>query len=413
MLLKKNLYGHPAAARAWSRTRDEYLLEEFNKDGWTCQRCLMDTCVFRFTKGENEVISLIHTDDVDMIGSDDDMLREIYDKCHSKWGCKEVSSDFMLGIKRNRTYDPQLQEDKIEFSMTPFIEGLYKDFGKYWEDGNVDTPFPAKCFISKGERHSTSDEEAKKYLDMGYQRLCGCLLWAARNVFCECMTGISFLCRLMSKPNKKAWLAALHMVQWLHQQKERGIVFSSKGNSIPIAFSDASNDSDSEDGKCQAGHCIMLAGAPIVWVSSKLKHASPTGSAAHCEYMALSQCNQSVVWLRQLLQELECDDLIEKATVVFGDNNVANNLCKDHFTSTGNQYIYLPYHWQHELSELGIIDVQYKKSKWNLADVFTKPVDSMTSKRLIGRLCGYVDFTVPIENESEGKQVSDLVVSRN
>ena len=38
------------------------------------------------------------------------------------------------------------------------------------------------------------------------------------------------------------------------------------------------------------------------------------------------------------------------------------------------------------------LDVQYKRSKWNLADLFTKPVDAVTARRLIGRLNGYSDF---------------------
>ena len=401
MLLKKNLYGHPAAARAWAKTRDQFLLEEFNKNGWSCERTMMDSCVFRFTKENEEVIALIHTDDVDMIGSNEEMLKEIFQKCDKKWECKEVSSEFILGIKRVRQEDKKTKEDKIQLTMTAFIEGLYKDFGSYCDPGKVDTPFPvgSKGFISKGEREAVSDEESRKYLDMGFQRLCGCLLWAARNVYCECMCGISFLCRLMSRPNERAWKAALHMVKWLYQERERGIVFSSKGNAKPIAYSDASNESDPADGKAQSGYCIMLAGAPVVWGSSKLKHVSPTGSAAHVEYMALSQCNQGVYWLRQLLEELECDDMINEATIVYGDNNVANNLVKEHFTSTGNQYIYLPYHWQNELSELGIIEVHYKRSKWNLADLYTKPVDGPTIRRLVGRMCGYQDFTVPLENE--------------
>ena len=38
-------------------------------------------------------------------------------------------------------------------------------------------------------------------------------------------------------------------------------------------------------------------------------------------------------------------------------------------------------------------------SKWNLVDLFTEPVDAVTARRLIGRLNGYSDFTVAIENE--------------
>ena len=52
MLLTANLYGHPAGSRQWSITRDEFLLRHFNLSGsgWTCERALMDPCLFRFTK---------------------------------------------------------------------------------------------------------------------------------------------------------------------------------------------------------------------------------------------------------------------------------------------------------------------------------------------------------------------------
>ena len=51
-----------------------------------------------------------------------------------------------------------------------------------------------------------------------------------------------------------------------------------------------------------------------------------------------------------------------------------------------------------QIAEMKIIYVQYKRSKWNLADLFTKPVDAVTARRLIGRLNVYSDFTVEIEN---------------
>ena len=203
----------------------------------------------------------------------------------------------------------------------------------------------------------------------------------------------------MSKPNEKAWDAAMHMLKWLYQNKERGLIFRSTGNASPIAYVDSSNETDPEDGKVQAGYCIMLAGAPVVFASKKLKHVSPTNSTAHVEYMAMSMCNQSVVWVRQLLQELDAIDMLDGPTVVFGDNKCANQLCKEHFISTGNQYIYNTYHCQKELEEMDTVDVQYKRSAWNLANVFTKPVDGPTSLRLFGKLCGYVDFQKATENE--------------
>ena len=102
MLCQKSCYGLPQSSRNWSKTRDAFLLETFNKNGWSCHRCLMDSCLFHFKKqkddgGYDEVIALIYTDDVDMIGNSEDMMQSIFDICHAKWGCRKENSDYVLG----------------------------------------------------------------------------------------------------------------------------------------------------------------------------------------------------------------------------------------------------------------------------------------------------------------------------
>ena len=161
MLLKKNLYGHPAAARAWTKTRDAFIEEEFNKDGWRCVKCIMDPCLFRFTKGKEEVMALIHTDDVDMIGGSEEMMKDIMDKCDKEWGVKQVDSDFILGVKRIYKEDKITGERSIEMTMTAFIEGMHAAYGDQITKKKVSSPFPDDVFISKGDRKKTSDEEAK------------------------------------------------------------------------------------------------------------------------------------------------------------------------------------------------------------------------------------------------------------
>ena len=125
----------------------------------------------------------------------------------------------------------------------------------------------------------------------------------------------------------------------------------------------------------------------MVYVSKKLSHVG--FSASHNEYMALSEAGKSIVWLRQLLSELGYHEMMEHPTVLFGDNKAANSLTSEHFVSTGNQYIYMPYHAIKEWTELNIIDVQYKASKSNLSDLFTKNVSTGEIKSLLDTLCGY------------------------
>jgi len=131
----------------------------------------------------------------------------------------------------------------------------------------------------------------------------------------------------------------------------------------------------------------MWQGGPFCYVSKKLSHVGH--HAMHNEYMALAEAGKSIVWMRQLLTELDHDYLLDTPTVLYGDNNAANSLTSEHFVSSGNQYIYLPYHAIKEWTELGMIKVARKASCDNISDLFTKNVSAGTVKKLLDRLCGY------------------------
>ena len=122
----------------------------------------------------------------------------------------------------------------------------------------------------------------------------------------------------------------------------------------------------------------------MVYVSKKLAHVGL--NSFHNEYMAQCESAKCCVWLRQLLGELELHDMIERPTVIFGDNNAALNLTVEDFISTGNQYVYLPYHYNKEVVELGYVKFYPKAGKVNLADLFTKPV----TKQVIDALLSYL-----------------------
>ena len=128
-----------------------------------------------------------------------------------------------------------------------------------------------------------------------------------------------------------------------------------------------------------------MSGGPVIFQSKKLKHVSPTGLASHCEYMALAQCTQAVVWLRQLLRE----PIITEPTLVFGDNKQANTLVREAIVTSGNQYIYLPYHFIKEAQMLGYVDVLPVRTALNVADLFTKPVPAAKIRDLMGQMLGY------------------------
>merc|ERR1711998_458130 len=170
MVLEKNLYGMPNAARGWGKHRDAYILERFNEPGWKCTRARMDPCLFvidrypdsadggqpsgRDTKSaegthvhaldgelipEQEIESvdelpegthrswmLIHTDDCDAYGTSNEVLHEINDIMNKRWKTEIVDSSYVLGVKRTCVQDPEGWH--VTLSMTSFIDDLYDMF---------------------------------------------------------------------------------------------------------------------------------------------------------------------------------------------------------------------------------------------------------------------------------------------
>lgn len=256
----------------------------------------------------------------------------------------------------------------------------------------MNTPFPEHADGHLRKEDVVSDEEVRRVLDRGYMRLVSMLMWASRNVFCECAYGTSILCRVMSCPSEKSWRCGMHMLKWMHQNRLQGIKFSHHGNDMPIAFSDSSfHHGVKEHGKLQNNDCkdqygwvVMWLGGPIAYVSRKHKHVGH--STAHVEYMALSDCYKNVYHLRQLLSELGVDDVCQVPTIIFGDNATANELTAEDFVSSGNQSILTCYHAIKEGVNLGICTVKFKKPQLNLADLFTKNVSSGVISKLASRL---------------------------
>ena len=48
-MLEKNLYGSPVASRRFSQMRDEWIIDTFNKNGWSAKQMDADPCMFKLT----------------------------------------------------------------------------------------------------------------------------------------------------------------------------------------------------------------------------------------------------------------------------------------------------------------------------------------------------------------------------
>jgi hypothetical protein len=391
MLLRRNLYGHPAAGRIWEKERNRVILKLFNCDGWTCKRSRKEPCLFLIKKGSKRTWISLWTDDADMVGDDDETLQQIFQRINAQWECKLTDPEYMLGVRRVVTEDDN--EMSVHLTMTAFIDSMAETFKTHLINRRIHTPIPDKVFLHKGTK--VAEEETRRVKERGFQNLFGMLLWAARGVYPECLQGCSALGRLMANPTEEAWRVACWMLTYLHQHKNQGIRFSNKGNEAPVAFYDASNKADPTDSKCQYGYCHIWQGGPVIACSRKLAHVGL--SAAHNEYQAAHWCNRHTSWLRELLTEMEIAEAVREPTLTFGDNRAAILLSEEDIVSTGNQFITIPYHYNKEVIERGAVTMEFVPTAENLADLFTKAVSRQTLERLLPQLIGCAE---PVQKKS-------------
>ena len=92
--------------------------------------------------------------------------------------------------------------------------------------------------------------------------------------------------------------------------------------------------------------------------------------------------------MRQLLDEMGLSFINENPAILLADNKPANILSKEDIITSGNQYIYLQYHFNEEVQEMGFSEVAYVPTLKNIFDLFTEAVDSGTIRRLVPSLKG-------------------------
>jgi hypothetical protein len=383
-VLRKNLYGDPQAGRLFGKERDKAILDKFNQGNWQCHRCRMDPCLFVIYRGEHRAFMLAHVDDCDIAADTQQLVDDIKAVCGTIWTITNADPEYMLGVRRKLTLDANGKVLKCVLDMTSYIEGMAEAFKEHLPKGKLKEPVAKGMFISKLD--AVTDEEAKAVLEAGYQVAVGMLMWAVRQCYPGGKVAVSMLCRIMAKPHWEAFKHAMHLIGWLFQNRTVGITFSHCNNETIFGMVDASNKPDPADGKAQFGGIMMLMGAPIIDISRKLKHCGL--SSAHNEYMGMYYVHQALIWLRQLLMEMGLTEMISKPTIMMADNLAANTLSQEDVISHGNQYMYLPFHYNKEVQEQGFSFVTYVNTLRNIADLMTKCGGTREMEGLMGALTG-------------------------
>ena len=168
-----------------------------------------------------------------------------------------------------------------------------------------------------------------------------------------------------------------------------------------VGYSDSDYASDKLDQKSILGHVYMLGGGPVLWASQKQK--SVATSITETEYMDMSMCAKTEVWLTQILRNMRLDKYLDSNPYCVsihenethreslplqlkGDNQAALTLVKDVHVHERSKHINITYHHIQDLHQRNQIEVNFVSSWDMVADGLTKPLPRQNFRDFVNQL---------------------------
>ena len=125
------------------------------------------------------------------------------------------------------------------------------------------------------------------------------------------------------------------------------------------------------DRKSTSGTCHFLGTSLISW--SSRKQSSVAQSTAEAEYVAAASSCSQVLWILSTLRDY---GLSLGSVPLFCDNTSAINIAKNPVQHSRTKHIDIRYHFLRDHVEKGDVVLHFVESEQQVADIFTKALDS-------------------------------------
>nr|GEW28082.1 retrovirus-related Pol polyprotein from transposon TNT 1-94 [Tanacetum cinerariifolium] len=133
--------------------------------------------------------------------------------------------------------------------------------------------------------------------------------------------------------------------------------------------------------KSTLGACQILGGKFVCW--SAKKQQSVAMSSAEAEYVDADGCCVSILWMKSQLSDY---DIHYKMVTIFCDNTSAIAISNNLILHSRTKHIDIRYHFNRDHILKGDIELHFILTEYQLADIFTKPLDELTFTRLKAEL---------------------------
>ncbi|GAB2295854.1 hypothetical protein Dimus_038384 [Dionaea muscipula] len=350
--LNKALYGLKQAPRTWNQTLDTFLL----KLGFV--RCPHEYALYVKHEGSLLLMLCVYVDDILITGSATNQIEEFKRVLTQQFEMTDLGEmSYYLGIRVEQA------PDGIFLSQQSYINKVLHQFHMF-HCKPVSTPLSVGVKIGKAGNGESVDGSM-------YRSLVGSL----RYITCtrpDIVYAVGLVCRFMDSPTVAHMALCKRVLRYLKGTSSFDIWYcsssSSAGNLSLSGFSDSDWAGDLDCKKSTTGFLVCLDQLPFTWVSKLQPIVALSSSEA--EYIAAAACVSHVLWLRQLLKELHCEQ--KNSTVVYVDNQSAISISKNPVYHDRSKNIDVKFHFLRESIANEVVKLVHVKTTWQI--LLTKPL---------------------------------------
>ncbi|GKD53661.1 DNA polymerase zeta catalytic subunit-like protein [Tanacetum coccineum] len=177
------------------------------------------------------------------------------------------------------------------------------------------------------------------------------------------------LSRYTSNPSNAHWKAMTRILHYLRYNRDYRLHYDRH----PIVIEGNSDEnwiSDIKDSRPTSGYVFTLRGAAISWMSSKQTVIAK--SMMESEFITLVKCEEEAEWLRQFIEDIPRWPKSITAISIHCDSQSKIGRAHSIMYNGKSKHIYRRHNSIQQLLSIGVISIDYVKSKDNIADMFTK-----------------------------------------
>nr|GEX83985.1 retrovirus-related Pol polyprotein from transposon TNT 1-94 [Tanacetum cinerariifolium] len=224
------------------------------------------------------------------------------------------------------------------------------------------------------------DLAGKLVNETSYREMIGSLMYLITT-----RTDIQFstvLCvRYQSNPNESHLTPVKRILRYLKGTLTLGLYYPKCSGFDLKGYSDSNYVGCNMDRKSTSGACQILGVKLVCW--SAKKHQSVAMSSTEAEYVATARCCASILWMKSQLSDY---DIHYKMVPIFCDNTSTISISNNPVLHSRTKHIDIRYYFIRDHILKGDIKLHFIPTEYQLADIFTKPLDELTFTRLKAEL---------------------------